>query len=112
MDALWVADTRSHRGGMRVKHSCKTENETHRGTDRHTDTLASGPTAQTQRNRGTVWAALVACLSSEDWSETVECSTGAARWGWGGGWPFRSARGRRPGARELPDASRERLRRF
>ena len=81
----WAADTPSHqrreRGSntharLRTK---RTGEQTHRHTrqwtqpDRHRET------------RGSVWAALVACLSMEDWSETVECSTRGCKVGAGWG---------------------------
>lgn len=73
----------------------RTGGQTHRHTrqwtqpDRHRET------------RGSVWAALVACLSLEDWSETVECSTRGCKVGVGGG-RLGVCRGRRPGARSCP----------
>lgn len=73
--------------------------------NRRTDTLDSGPNWRHRETRGSVWAALVACLSLEDCSQTVECSTRGCKVGVGGR-PLRSVQRETAGCPELPDASR------
>lgn len=100
----WAADTLSQR--------CERGSDTHarsrtkrtgEQTHRHTQQWAQPD--RHRETRGSIWAALVACLSVEDWSETVECSTRGCKVGVGGR-PLRSVQRETAGCPELPDASR------